>query len=372
MSSTALASPPNLLGELQNALQHGNVARRVETLRRVTDLFLNGVVDYSEEQITVFDDVFNCLIQEIETSAKALLATRLAPISKAPPQLIHTLAFDDVIEVAAPILSQSDRLDDAALIENALNKSQGHLLAISKRRILSGAVTDILVERGNEEVVESAVNNPGAEFSENGFTKLVSRAAGDDNLATCLGMRRSIPRHHYLKLIAKASDSVRARLAAANPQSEEDISTAVKEVAMNASNARGALNPETEAAHHLVKLLHADGRLDEDQIATFAEAGKFDETNAAIAMLANIPVTTVETMMIESRSEGMMILAKVTGLSWPTLKTILSMRDHLAGSDIKNIGEYRESYEMLRTTTAQQVLRFHRMRQSTEQTEPAA
>jgi len=372
MSSTALATPPNLLGELQNALQHGTVARRVETLRRVTDLFLNGAVDYSDEQIAVFDDVFNCLIQEIETSAKALLATRLAPISKAPPQLIRTLAFDDVIEVAAPVLTQSDRLCDDTLIENARNKSQGHLLAISKRKVLSGAVIDVLVERGNEEVVESAVNNPGAEFSEHGFTTLVSRATGNDNLATCLGMRRSIPRHHYLKLIAKASDSVRARLAAANPQSEDDITSAVKEIALRASNERGALSPETAAAHELVRLLHADGRLDEEQIATFAEAGKFDETNAAIAMMANVPVSTVENMMIESRSEGMMILAKVTGLSWPTLKLILSMRDTLSGSDLKNINEYRESYEMLRATTAQQVLRFHRMRQSTEQVEPAA
>ncbi len=341
MSSAALASTPDLLGELQNALQHGTVARRVETLRRVTDLFLNGVVEYSDEQIAVFDDVFHCLIQEIEISAKALLATRLAPIPKAPRQIIHTLAFDDVIEVAAPILSQSERLDDAALIETARNKSQGHLLAISKRRVLSNAVTDVLVERGNEEVVESAVNNPGAEFSESGFTTLVSRAAGNDNLATCLGMRRSIPRHHYLKLIAKASDSVRARLAAANPQSEDDITSAVKEIALRASSERGALSDEAAAAHELVRLLHADGRLDEDQIASFAEAGKFDETNAAIAMLANVPVATVENMMIESRSEGTMILAKVTGLSWPTLKLILSMRNHFSGSDIKNINEYR-------------------------------
>ncbi len=371
MGSTALASSPNLLGELQDALQHGTVARRVETLRRVTDLFLNGAVDYSDEQIAVFDDVFKCLILEIETSAKALLATRLAPIAKAPPQLIHTLAFDDLIEVAAPVLSQSELLDDEMLIQNARVKSQAHLLAISKRKILSGAVTDVLVERGNDEVVESAVNNPGAEFSEDGFTTLVSRAAADDNLATCLGMRRSIPRHHYLKLIAKASDSVRTRLAAANPLSEGDISTAVKEVALRTSSDDGAINAETAAAYKLVGLLHADGRLDEIQIAAFAEAGKFDETNAGIAMLANIPVSTVETMMIESRSEGMMILAKVTGLSWPTLKVILSMRDHLSGNEIKNISEYKESYEMLRASTAQQVLRFHRMRQNTERAEPA-
>lgn len=372
MASTAAAQPTNLLDELQSALTHGSVARRVETLRRVTDLFLTGAVDYSDEQIAVFDDVFHCLIQEIESSAKALLASRLAPISKAPPQLIHSLAFDDLIEVAAPVLSQSDRLDDAMLIENARHKSQGHLLAISKRKVLSGAVTDVLVERGNDEVVESAVNNPGAEFSENGFTKLVSRAEGDDNLATSLGMRKSIPRHHYLKLIAKASDSVRARLRSINPQSADDIANAVQEIAARTSNAPSGISEETSAAHALVKSLYDDGRLDEFQIATFAEEGKFDETNAAIAMLANIPVSTVETMMIESRSEGMMILAKVTGLSWSTLKTILSMRDHLSGSDIKNINEYRQSYDMLRASTAQQVLRFHRMRQNTEHTEPAA
>ena len=105
MSSRPTARPANLLDELQNALAHGTVARRVETLRRVTDLFLYGVADYSDEQINVFDDVFHCLIEEIEISAKALLAKRMAPVPKAPPRLIYTLAFDDEIEVAAPVLS---------------------------------------------------------------------------------------------------------------------------------------------------------------------------------------------------------------------------------------------------------------------------
>ena len=71
---------------MQTTLAHGTVARRVETLRRVTDLFINGAVDYSDEQVGVFDDVFQCLMEHIETSAKALLANRLAPIDTAPPQ----------------------------------------------------------------------------------------------------------------------------------------------------------------------------------------------------------------------------------------------------------------------------------------------
>ena len=52
---------------------------------------------------------------------------------------------------------------------------------------MSGAVTDVLVLRGNDEVIQSTVNNPGAEFTERGFTRLVNRAEGDDNLATCIG-----------------------------------------------------------------------------------------------------------------------------------------------------------------------------------------
>ena len=104
-----------------------------------------------------------------------LLAVRLAPIPNAPPRIIRTLAFDDEIDVAGPVLEQSERLDDDALVESARAKSQAHLLAISRRRSLSEKVTDILVERGDELVVWSAAENSGAKFSEAGFSRLAQR-----------------------------------------------------------------------------------------------------------------------------------------------------------------------------------------------------
>jgi uncharacterized protein (DUF2336 family) len=366
MASKSAVSSASLLDELQTVLAHGTVARRVETLRQVTDLFLNNAIDYSDDQITVFDDVFNCLIRHIETSAKALLARRLAPVAKAPPQIIHALAFDDLIEIAAPVLSLSERLGDDALIENACSKSQAHLLAISTRKVLSGAVTDVLVERGNDEVVKSTVNNPGAEFSEQGFTRLVARAEADDDMATCVGLRPSIPRHHYLKLIAKASASVKARLTAANPDRVNDVSAAVSEVARRARSSPAAISHDTTIAHGLVRSLYEDGRLDEKEVASFANAGKFDETNAAIACLANVSIAVAEKMMIESKTEGVLILAKVSGLSWPTVKTIINMRKDLAEIEVTDINAAEQTYERLRPSTAQQVLRFHRTQQAAE------
>ena len=202
------------------------------------------------------------------------------------------------------MLSQSERLDDDALIETARSKSQAHLMAISTRKSLSGAVTDVLILRGDDDVVQSTVNNPGAEFTERGFSRLVARAEGDDNLATCIGMRPSIPRHHYLKLIAKASATVKARLEAANPPLAGDVSAAVREATRRARSAPSAITRDTVIAHALVKSLYEDGRLDEHQVSSFAEAGKFDETNAAIAALANVPIVIAETMMVEFAFRG--------------------------------------------------------------------
>ncbi|MHC2335821.1 DUF2336 domain-containing protein [Bradyrhizobium sp. USDA 4454] len=364
MSSKPATAPESLLDELQTTLAHGTVARRVETLRRVTDLFINGSVNYSDEQIVLFDDVFQCLLEHIESSAKALLANRLAPIDTAPPQTIRTLAFDDLIEVAGPVLTLSPRLDDDTLIEMARSKSQAHLLAISNRKSLSGAVTDVLVLRGNDEVIQSAVNNPGAEFTERGFTRLVSRAEGDENLSTCVGLRPNIPRHLYLKLVAKASDTVRQRLEAANPQQAKEIPIAVKEATRRARSAPAAVTSDTTIAHALVKSLYQDGRLDEFQLAAFAEAGKFDETNASLAALANVSVSIAENMMIETRAEGVMILAKVSGLSWSTVRSIINLRDEISGTEPTDLQACKDTYERLRPSTAQQVLRFHRMQQS--------
>ena len=99
-------------------------------------------------------------------------------------------------------------------------------------------------------------------------------------------------------------------------------------------------------------------------MTAFAEAGKFDEANAAIAALANVSVSIAENMMVETRAEGVMILAKVAGMSWSTVRAIINMRDELSGTEPSDLAACKATYERLRPSTAQQVLRFHRMQQN--------
>src|SRR5262249_28847748 len=125
---TATAS---LLVELERALQHGSRDKRNETLRRITNLFLDRADSFSDEHVAVFDDVLERLIQEIESKARSELSSKLAPVSNAPVKVVRRLAQDDDISVAAPVLQQSKRLAETDLVDIAKTKSQAHLLAIA-------------------------------------------------------------------------------------------------------------------------------------------------------------------------------------------------------------------------------------------------
>src|SRR5262245_42054852 len=107
----------SLIAELERATQSGSSDRCAETMRRVTDLFLGGVERDSEDQVRLFENVFELLVIRIEERAREELATRLALVDNAPARLIRRLAQDNAIAVAAPVLSQSVRLTGSDLIQ---------------------------------------------------------------------------------------------------------------------------------------------------------------------------------------------------------------------------------------------------------------
>ena len=159
----------SLIADLEDAIQSGSKDKRVETLRRITDLFVADADRLSDQQIDVFDDVLGHLIKRIEAKALAELSRRLGPINNAPIEVVRRLARDDNITVAEPILTTSLRLSDGDLIDIASSKTQAHLLAISARQRIGASVTDVLLQRGDREVLHKLAGNSGADFSVIGF-----------------------------------------------------------------------------------------------------------------------------------------------------------------------------------------------------------
>jgi uncharacterized protein (DUF2336 family) len=351
-----------LIDELEAALTSGTNARRIEMLTRITDLFVGGAGRYSEEQIGIFDDIMVRLVSTIEAKARAKLAQRLAPIANAPSNVIHMLAFDDDIDVAQPVLQESARLEEPALLANASTKSQRHLFAISLRPWLSEALTDVLVERGDREVVHSVVKNVGARFSDAGFRMLVNRSASDDDLATDVGKRSDIPRPHFLVLLEKASSAVRARLAAENPEASMAIEGVVAEVVGGIRDDARNASPDFAAAQAAVERQNRVRRIGEAEIYQYARERKFEETAIALSLLCDTPIDVVERALLDPGAEIALILAKVAGLSSTTTKAVLLLRAADRGMSAKDLDNALASFNRLQPDTARRVLGFFRTR----------
>lgn len=359
---SALAESRSLLDELISPAESASAKHRVKIVDRVTDLFAAGSRSYSSDQIALFDDVLQRLAADIEIKARAKLAERLASMPAAPPKLVRSLAFDDAIEVAAPVLTHSEQLSDDDLVENATTKSQDHLYAIAQRLKLSEAVTDVLVDRGNQRVVHRVVKNKGARFSLAGYGKLTTRARYDRKLTLALGERSDIPRQYFLKLLEAASSRVRARLEASNPQmvaairdSVDDVATTMQREVRKNSRAHATAVREAKRRFNVKPVTEAS-------VHGSARAQDFEKTVVALARLGVFPVDLVERALLDEGEDMLLLLAKAANCSWTTVRELLVM--YAANRNLKpdDITLAFERYRKLSAKTARNIVIFYEKR----------
>jgi uncharacterized protein (DUF2336 family) len=353
--------PLSLIRELDSTVAQASDIKRAAMLRHLTDLYLVGVEEFSDAEIAVVDDVFLRLVQIIEESSRALLAIRFAGITKAPPKVLRRLACDDAIEVASPVLSQSECIDIDTLVECASSKSQEHLLAISRRRTLPEAVTDVLVDRGDQQILLSTARNPGARFSNHGFDVLVRRADGDDQLADCVGSRPDLPPLLFAQLLAAASQTVRTKLEAERQHAKDDIARVVDGVAEEIE-ARAAITKSSAfaSAQVLVESLRRAEQLTTSKLEEFVQAGRFAEIVAALAVMAEAPAHLVERMLKDGNAETILVLGKAVDLPWESTRNIIMLAAKHYRRSPGDVDKAMRAFHRLRRSTAQQIVEFHR------------
>ena len=347
----------SLIADLEIAIQSGSKSERIETLRRITDLFLTTQDRLNAEQIDVFDEVIGHLVRRMETHALAELSERLSPIENAPVGVVQRLARDDEIAVAGPVLINSARLSNSDLVEIASTKGQGHLLAISGRRELAETVTDVLIERGDLQVHRKLASSADARFTEGGMSNLVKSAENDDTLTEKLGLRIDLPLHLLRQLLEKAREIVRERLLRlAPPDHRDEIRQVLLSIDGKILDDVQAV-PNFDLARRIVHKMHVDGELDEIALLQFVKGARYAEAIMALAQLCATPHDIIEKIVQSDRREAIIIPCRAASLSWTAVRAILQYisRTPISPDELENL---KADYARLSPMTAQRVLRF--------------
>jgi uncharacterized protein (DUF2336 family) len=351
-----------LIPGLDEIVRNGDPKRRAEAARRIADLFLQDAAHLRPDHVELFDGLLIDLVPHAELIARVELAERLSFLANAPRLLVGRLARENEILVAGPLLRRSPVVDENALLEIARAKGQGHLLAMSERPALSSDLTDVIVRRGDRDVVRRAAGNAGALFSETGYSELIRRAAQDGVLTLAVGQRHDLSQTQLKALLAGSIDPVRRRLFdVVNPARQDEIKQAVAEIS-------GATEmPENRRdfapAQRTILALHRDGYLNEGALLGFARAYKYEESIAALSALSGVKIPTLDRLMSGDRYDPILIVSKTIGLEWATVRALIHLRAGPSRTpSAADIESARANFGRLMPSTAERVVNFWKTR----------
>lgn len=185
--------PPRVdLDSLLTLARQKSVDGRREVFSTIKDLFFDGEGTLNERERALMGEILRRLIHEVELSLRKDIAERLASNKDAPRALVAGLANDD-IEVAYPILLNSDVLHDADLIEIIRHRTQAHQLAVAMRKSVSEDVSQALVDTGDASVITTFLENHDASISRATMEYLVAESKRVDSFQNPLVRRRDLP-----------------------------------------------------------------------------------------------------------------------------------------------------------------------------------
>lgn len=321
---------------------------RRQLLNAVTDLFLLDEAP-SEASQAHYGDIALHSLPHLETGDRRDYAERVSATPTLPRDVAVTLASDPDSDVARLVLKLSPVLTDTDLAAIAVSQSQHHLMAIAERVRLSESVTDILVERGDRDVLHTVSANEGASLSDKGFDRLIERGAGDSAINLALSTRSDLTPNRaerVMRIVEQLSDEGGLR---SKPSAE-------------------ALTLARQARHQRleVKLLLADlaaGTRPLDEVVTvLAEDDRAFHLAQVFAQVASLTTEQSLRVLMQRDASGIAVTCRALGLSNGAYEAILTLRARRLIFAKDRVKDDLKSYVELDSATAERTMRFLKLK----------
>lgn len=339
--------------------------RRRELLREVTDLFFAPSGPHNPSELALFDSVLSKLAEDMEEEVRAELANRFCDAPAAPAGLVRDLASDESMAVAEPVLARSTVLTEADLLHLARTHGQAHLRAISGRADLSEAVSDTVVQRGDDETLGVLLRNAEAPLSRQAAETVVDRAARNPALHEAVVDRQSLPvdllNEMYFVVEGRLRERIMTRNAAMDPQAlEAALAAGRRRVAVR----DGALPADYAEAVAHIRALKASGQVTPSTLAALLRHGERTRFIVALSELTDIDFHTVRRIVDRQELDALAIICKAAGFDRALFLTFVVLIQ-ASSRGMTMAEQYGALYAELPRDTALRTLRFWRMRRQT-------
>ncbi|MGV3633488.1 MAG: DUF2336 domain-containing protein [Pseudorhodoplanes sp.] len=340
--------------------------KRLELLRRIADTF--SVEDRGATPTIQYmlDEIVEKLLSQIDRQDRAAASQSLSKFDHLPDGVARSLAFDDDISVARPIIHDYRGLSNTMLVDLASNAGQPHLEAIAGRNALEPVVTDIVVQRGDGQAVRTLAANHTAKFSRFGMSTMINRAAQDEQLQELLVGRSDLSLEAIGQLLPLVSQQLAARLRSSDATFAPSV---VQDQVINWVSDRKKNIVQVQRS--IDRIRSGAEKLDNVLTMLVNEKRLFDVATV-IAGVSDFDRDYGFNLVTQGKIDNVVVLLRALAVSWPTAESVLVLRINKLGSEMCGPMISESAYESVDVAGAQRVVRFLKVRRAAMAQEQAA
>jgi len=340
------------------ARQKTSDGRRV-IFENIADLFLSPEGRLNERESALMTDILHKLIHDVEMEVRRDLSERLADVGDAPHELVVMLANDE-IEVAKPILLKSGTLRDADLIQIVKERTHEHVLQVARRGTLSEAVSDAIVATGEDDVIETLINNLDASLSRKALNFLVERSKRVDRFQRPLVQRDDLPAALAHRMFWWVSAALRQHILQTYSVDTGMVEDFLRDSAETAIERTRQSRTAQNAAEALVNSLADRGELTLDFILRALRNGEVQLFVTALAQRARVDTGTARRIVFDTGGEPLAVLCRAVGMEQSDFATtyLLTRRPHGNALGAVVTPKVAQLFSSLTRETAMAALRY--------------
>jgi hypothetical protein len=337
-----------------------NILERDQLFRNMAQLYSYVSDRCDDEQVSQYDEVLCQLAELVEVEARAHVASLLAPLERAPGNVVSKLA-NDTIEVAQPLLEFSNVLNDDDLIDIITNRSEAHRVAIAGRPNVPERVGEAIAEHGGSPSVLRLVTNQTAELGNTTVERLVVRAGSDAALADGLRGRTDIDWAAMRSHINAAGQKVLESLGTATRPIDPVTAGKVNAVVYNRMRNRAGFSAqEWKVAYNQVKAMYDRRQLDEKALTRFARFGYGHHSATALSVMLQVQPEVFVKWLAAQDYVAITVALRALGISADLFEALIATmpwRDLPTDADKTNV---RSRFEALSPEEAQGIFELWR------------
>ncbi len=351
--------------KLMDLAKETSSEKRRDLLREVTDVFFDNDKDErSEAECAMFDEIIGAVATDMTDQVRLELSRKVA-VSKSPLRKTARRLATDSIRVAEPVLRKSQALTEEDLVHIANTSSQEKLMAVSKRDNLTSPVSKALVNKGEDKVVVSLLENETAEIDRETYEVVTERAMTSKVLQAPLVKRKNVPLDLLNDVYHVVEQKLRAQIMAKfESVSEEELNAALKASKNRLNIAYGKAPEDMEKQIKWVETEIEANRLTPPHLVQQLRNGEKSRFLASFAYFTHIS-NEIACRIIEQKDvDAMAILCRAAHFPKALFST-LAMQIVGGENGVAKAKEYSDMYENVPLAAAQRAVRFWKVRSTT-------